>query len=217
MNRLQSIISVVACSAVLSACQTYDPYTGEQKTSNATKIGAISALVCGAIGATKSGKRARNAAVGCGLIGMGVGAYMDEQEKQLREELEGTGVRVAREGDNIRLIMPNNITFGVDRSEVQSGFYGTLQSVSKVLNEFNESVLVVAGHTDSTGSASYNMDLSVKRAQSVASYLIQQGVAVDRLKVRGFGESMPLASNNSESGRAENRRVELLIEPKAAQ
>ncbi|NVJ61036.1 MAG: OmpA family protein [Gammaproteobacteria bacterium] len=215
MNRFKSIISVVLCCAVLSACQTYDAYTGEQQTSNATKVGAISALVCGALGSRKSSKHARNAAVGCGLIGMGVGAYMDAQEKELREELEGTGVRVAREGDNIRLIMPNNITFGVDRSEVQSGFYGTLQSVSKVLTEFNESVLVVAGHTDSSGSATYNMDLSVKRAQSVASYLIQQGVDSNRLKVRGFGESMPLTSNGTENGRAQNRRVELLIEPKA--
>jgi outer membrane protein OmpA-like peptidoglycan-associated protein len=215
--KLKTLVSAVAITLALAGCQTYDPYTGEKKVSNATTIGAIGAVVCGAIGSRKSGKHARNAAAGCGLIGMGIGAYMDQQEAKLRHELEGTGVRVAREGDNIRLIMPNNITFGVDRSEVQSGFYPTLDSVVKVLQEFNESTLLVAGHTDSSGSDSYNYDLSVKRAQSVANYLKQRGIDPARLVVRGYGESMPIASNDTEAGRAQNRRVELLIQPKPAQ
>ncbi len=215
--KIKSLVSAVALSLGLASCQTYDAYTGEKKVSKATTIGAISAVVCGAIGSRKSSKRARNAAVGCGLIGMGVGAYMDQQEAQLREELEGTGVRVVREGDNIRLVMPNSITFDVNRSEVKSSIYATLDSVVKVLEEFNESVLLVAGHTDSTGSESYNYDLSVKRASSVADYLKQRGIDPARLNVRGFGESRPIASNDSETGRAQNRRVELLIEPRAAE
>ncbi|PWK53467.1 OmpA family protein [Pleionea mediterranea] len=215
MKLLPAIFSILFAVLVMSGCQTYDPYTGEKQVSKATTIGAISAVVCGAIGSRKSSKRARNAAVGCGLIGMGVGAYMDAQEKKLRNELEGTGVRVAREGENIRLIMPSNITFGVNRAEVQSSFYSTLNSVAKVLGEFNESVLVVSGHTDSSGSESYNFDLSIKRATSVANYLKQREISSERLKVRGFGESSPIATNSTEQGRADNRRVELLIEPKA--
>jgi len=216
MKVFKTAAATAVMATLLASCQTYDAYTGEQKVSNATKIGAISAVVCGAIGSRKSSKRARNAALGCGLIGMGVGAYMDEQEKQLREQLVGTGVQVVREGDNIRLVMPNNITFGLNRSEVQSGFYATLNSVAKVLVEFDESVLAVNGHTDSSGADSYNMELSIKRAQSVANYLQQQQISGDRLRVRGYGESMPIATNDSEAGRAKNRRVELLIEPKAA-
>lgn len=216
MKVFKTAAATAVMATLLASCQTYDAYTGEQKVSNATKIGAISVVVCGAIGSRKSSKRARNAALGCGLIGMGVGAYMDEQEKQLREQLVGTGVQVVREGDNIRLVMPNNITFGLNRSEVQSGFYATLNSVAKVLVEFDESVLAVNGHTDSSGADSYNMELSIKRAQSVANYLIQQQISSDRLRVRGYGESMPIATNDSEAGRAKNRRVELLIEPKAA-
>ncbi len=209
-------MATVVSAALLSGCQIQDAYTGESKVSNAAKIGAISAVVCGAIGSRKSSKRARNAAVGCGLIGMGIGAYMDAQEKKLRDELAGSGIRVVREGDNIRLVMPNSITFGVDSSNVSSGIFPTLNSVAKVLNEFEESVLLVAGHTDSSGSESYNQQLSVKRAQGVADYLSSREVARQRLRVTGFGESAPIASNSTKDGQAQNRRVELLIEPKAA-
>ncbi len=217
MNVKLSVLVIGISLAALTGCQTQNAYTGESQTSNATTIGAISALVCGAIGASKSSKRARNAAVGCGLIGAGVGHYMDVQEQALREELEGSGVRVAREGDNIRLIMPSNITFATNEFSIQSSFFSTLKSVAKVLEEFKESKLLVAGHTDSTGSRTYNYDLSIKRADSVGDYLISQGLKRERVLVRGFGPDKPVASNESAEGRAQNRRVEVLIEPKADQ
>ncbi len=217
MKLMKSVVAAAVAGIILSGCQTYDPYTGEKKVSKATTFGAIGAVVCGAIGSRKSSKRARNAAVGCGLLGMGIGAYMDAQEKKLRDELAGSGVQVAREGDNIRLIMPSNITFDVNQSSVRAGFYGTLDSVAKVLAEFDESILQVAGHTDSTGNDNYNYELSVKRASSVADYLASREVERKRLKVIGYGESRPIASNDSKAGQAQNRRVELLIEPQAAE
>ncbi len=210
-------ISVMACVSLLflTACQTHDAYTGEKKVNRATKYGAIGAVACGAIGSIESSKRARNAALGCGLIGMGVGAYMDAQEKKLRQELINTGVQVVREGDNLRLVMPNSITFAVDQDTLNTSIYATLDSVVKVLNEFNETLLQVAGHTDSSGATAYNQKLSERRASSVANYLRSQKVESQRLIVVGYGESRPIVSNASAAGRAENRRVELLIEPKA--
>ena len=198
----------------MPGCQVMDPYTGESKTSNATKFGLGAALVCGLIGARDSSKRARNAAAGCGAIGAGVGAYMDHQEKILRDQLVNTGVQVQRDGDNIRLIMPNNITFGTDRFDLKPSFQEVLDSVVLVLNKYPDTNLAVIGHTDSTGAASYNMDLSQKRANSVASYLISQQVDSARLSSNGAGETQPVASNDTNEGRALNRRVELSIIPK---
>jgi outer membrane protein OmpA-like peptidoglycan-associated protein len=109
--------------------------------------------------------------------------------------------------------MPNNITCGVDQAALKSSVYRTLNSVVKVLNEFNETRLQVAGHTDSSGAAAYNKTLSIRRANSVSGYLKSQNVNPNRLVSVGYGESRPITSNVSSAGRAENRRVELLIEP----
>lgn len=216
MSLVKSSLAAAVAVSLLAGCQTFDPYTGEKKVSNATKFGAIGAVICGAIGSRKSGKRARNAALGCGLIGAGIGAYMDSQEEDLRRELAGSGIQVERDGDNIRLVMPNSITFDVNQSDLKPGFFRTLNAVSKVLAEYNETKLNVAGHTDSTGPEKYNYDLSVQRANSVAVYLKSQQITSDRVRVTGFGESRPIASNSTRQGQAENRRVELLIEPKPA-
>lgn len=199
---------------VFSGCQVMDPYTGESKTSNATKFGLGAALVCGLIGSRDSGKHARNAAAGCGAIGVGVGAYMDHQEKILRDELVNTGVQVQRDGDNIRLIMPNNITFGTDRYDLKDSFAEVLNSVVLVLNKYPDTNLAVVGHTDSTGADSYNMELSQRRASTVASFLMSQQVDSSRISTRGAGETQPVASNDTNEGRAQNRRVELSIVPK---
>ncbi|NVJ66099.1 MAG: OmpA family protein [Gammaproteobacteria bacterium] len=199
--------------SLTSGCTVLDPYTGEEKTSKAVKYGAIGAVVCGIIGSTRNSESARNAALGCGAIGAGVGAYMDHQEKELREELAGTGVGVQREGDQIHLIMPGDITFETNRYDIHGDFYPVLTSVSKVLYKYKDTNLEVAGFTDSTGSDAYNQELSEKRAASVASYLRSKEVAGERLKSVGFGEAHPIASNDTDSGRARNRRVELTIIP----
>ena len=210
-----SKLLVAAVCVSLSACQVLDPYTGESKTSNATKYGLGAAFVCGLIGSTKSGKRARNAAAGCGAIGASVGLYMDTQENELRKQLVGTGVQVQREGDKIHLVMPNKITFDTDRSDLRTSFSEVLDSIILVLNQYPDTRLNIVGHTDSTGSDSYNMTLSNKRANAVALYLVGQNVASNRVSSSGAGESSPVASNSTEAGRSLNRRVELSISPLA--
>lgn len=212
-------VALVGSAFLLGACTT-NPYTGERQTSNAAKGAGIGALAGAAIGAltnTSSGKQAgRNALIGAGigaLAGGGVGYYMDVQEKKLRDRLQGTGVSVTRVGDNIILNMPGNVTFRTDSSDINSSFYEVLNSVAIVLKEYEKSTVEVYGFTDSTGSDSYNMQLSQRRANSVAQYLVSQGIYAPRLIVQGFGESRPIASNETPEGREQNRRVEIQISP----
>jgi len=196
---------------VTAACTTINPYTGQQQTSNAVRYGAIGGVVCGLIGAAENGRRARNAALGCGAIGAGVGAYMDAQEAELRAELAGSGVQVQRNGDELNLIMPGNVTFNTNEYAIKNEFFPVLDSVAEVLYKFTDTNLVVTGHTDSTGAKDYNYNLSNRRATSVANYLATHGVTQSRLISQGVGPDEPIASNASESGRAQNRRVELQI------
>ncbi len=212
------LISAVAAVAFVSACTT-DPYTGEQKISNTAggvAIGAgLGALAGAAVGG--SDRAQRNAVlIGAGigaLTGGAIGSYMDNQEAELRAQLEGTGVSVTRVGDQIILNMPSNITFATDQDAVKPGFYQTLNSVALVIKKFNQTIVDVYGHTDSTGDDAYNFDLSQRRALSVANYLSAQGVDSRRFSVTGFGETRPIAKNNSEAGRAQNRRVEIQLSP----
>ena len=212
-------ISVLAAAGLLAAACTTDPYTGQQKVSNTAggaAIGAgVGALAGLAIGG--SGAAARNAAlIGAGvgaLAGAGVGAYMDNQEAALRAQLQGTGVSVTRNGNNIVLNMPSNITFASDQDAVNAAFYPTLNSVALVLNKFNRTLVDVDGYTDSTGSKDHNLALSQRRALSVADYLNSQGVDARRFSVQGFGQADPVATNSTSAGRALNRRVEITLSP----
>ena len=207
--------TVLAGTVALAACTT-NPYTGEQQASKTATYGLGAAAVCGLVGAMDSREKARNAALGCGIVGAGVGAYMDVQEAKLREQLQGTGVQVVREGDNIRLIMPGNITFKTDSYNLRSNFYDVLNSVGLVLAKYADTTIRVSGHTDNTGSRQYNQQLSERRAGSVADYLVTREVARSRMLVQGMGFDQPIASNDSADGRAMNRRVELYILPQPA-
>ncbi len=218
---LKKIIGLALGAAlIVSGCTTTDPYTGEQKTSKATKgamLGALGGAIVGALTNTSSGKQAaRNALIGAGigaLAGGSVGFYMDQQEKKLRARLAGSGVSVTRNGDNIILNMPGNVTFDTDSANINASFYRVLDDVALVLNEFEKTYVNVDGHTDSTGSEQYNLDLSQRRANSVAQYLISRKVLPQRLIVNGYGESRPIADNSTPEGRQQNRRVEIQISP----
>jgi outer membrane protein OmpA-like peptidoglycan-associated protein len=211
LMQLTKIIALASITAI-GACTT-NPYTGEQQASKTATYGAGAAAVCGLIGAMDSRKKARNAALGCGVVGAGIGAYMDVQEAKLREQLQGTGVQVVREGDNIRLIMPGNITFETDSYNLKTNFYPVLNSVGLVLSKYADTTLRVTGFTDNTGSRKHNQNLSERRARSVADYLATREVAQSRMYVQGLGLDQPIASNATAEGRAQNRRVELTILP----
>ncbi|WP_027487075.1 OmpA family protein [Allorhizobium undicola] len=213
-------LAIVALTATyLTSCTTTDPYTGEQKMSN-TAGGALIGATVGALGGLAVGGRGhgkRDAAlIGAGigaLAGGAIGNYMDNQESELRAQLQGTGVSVTRQGDRIILNMPSNITFPTDQDQVLPPFYPTLNSVAIVLKKFNRTLIDVNGHTDSTGSLQHNQDLSQRRAESVSNYLASQGVDPRRMSSMGFGPSQPVASNATPEGRAQNRRVEVAISP----
>ena len=211
-------ISLILLTALLplSACVT-DPETGKRTISKAAIGGVGGALGGYLLGDLIGGRRDRTEKiVGAGLgavAGAGVGYYMDEQEKKLRQQTAGTGVNVIRDGDNLVLDMPSEITFGVDSSNIDPGFRNTLDQVSLTLKQYEKTYVDVMGHTDSTGSDAYNQALSERRASAVADYLSSRGVQSARLATRGYGESQPKASNLDAAGRSANRRVEIRLVP----
>lgn len=212
-------LAALAAAVFVGGCQTFDAYTGEEKTSKATRgalIGAAAGAVVGLVSGDDAVERRKRALIGAGvgaLAGGSIGFYMDKQEAKLRAELEGTGVSVTRIGDNITLNMPGNVTFATNSSDLSPAFFEVLDSVGKVLKEFNQTVVEVAGHTDSTGSEEYNQALSERRASSVSQYLKSRGVMDQRLIIIGMGEMRPVADNESASGRQANRRVEITMVP----
>ena len=218
----KSLFAIAAIAAVLSGCETLDPYTGESETSKATKgalIGAAAGVVAGLMSGDDAVERRQHALIGAGigaLAGGAVGNYMDKQEAELRAELQGTGVSVTRVGDNITLNMPGNVTFDTDSAALRPQFFGVLNSVGKVLTEYDKTVVEVAGHTDSTGSDSHNMQLSQRRSNTVGEYLYTQGIMDQRIISVGMGEHHPIADNSTPEGRQLNRRVEITLVPVTA-
>lgn len=214
------VLVALAATLALTACTTTNPYTGQSQLSNTAGgglIGAGGGAIAGAIvGAAVGGDPRVGALIGAGvggLSGAAIGSYMDQQEAELRAQLQGTGVSVTRVGDQVILNMPSNITFATDQSTVQPQFNQTLVSVALVLKKFDKTIVDVYGHTDSTGSAQHNLELSQRRAVSVATILSSQGIDQRRFYIEGKGASSPIASNATEAGKAQNRRVEIQISP----
>ena len=214
-----SRLLIAASTAVLLAgCASQNPYDNQPPSSNKTATyGGLGALAGAAAGALiNHDNRGKGALIGAaigGASGAGYGYYADKQEAELRQSMQGTGVEVQRQGDQIKLIMPGNITFATDSSEIVSNFYAPLNNLASSFKQFNQNTIQIVGFTDSTGSRQYNMDLSQRRAQSVATYLTAQGVDGTRLSTRGAGPDQPIASNATADGRAQNRRVEVNLRP----
>lgn len=216
-RRLFVAAGAVSAALALAACTT-NPYTGERQAGKAGIGAGVGAAVGAGIGAAAAKKkhRGRGALIGAAsgaALGGGVGYYMDVQEAKLREKMRGTGVSVTRQGDAIILNMPNNVTFDIDSSSLKPAGVNTLTGVAMVLKEYDQTGVNVVGHTDSTGGRAHNMTLSQQRADSVASSLIVQGVAANRIRTAGAGPDDPIASNSTADGRAQNRRVEITLTP----
>jgi len=206
-------------AVLVAGCQTTDPYSGQRqqnRTGTGALIGAGIGIAAGLLTGDSAVERRQHALVGAGLGGLAgaaVGNYQDRQQAALREKLQGTGVDVARKGDNITLNMPGNVTFAFNSANIDPQFYTVLNDVAGVLREYNQTVVEVAGHTDSVGSDEVNQRLSEQRAEAVAQYLAAQGVQRERLITVGGGKRYPIASNDTEAGRAANRRVEITLVP----
>ncbi len=208
----QLMITAITSSMVLAGCAV-DPNTGQQtmdKRATGALIGA--ALGYGVSKATGGSHNGRDAAIGA-AVGAGVGYYMQKQAAQLQQQMAGTGVDVQLDPktNDINITMPSNITFDVDKSYVKPQFTGTLSDLASTMSQYNQTSVVVMGHTDSDGSAEYNQKLSERRAYAVASYLNNHGVAASRISTIAYGESRPIASNATPQGKAQNRRVEIKI------
>ena len=204
------LMTLIAVS-FLSACAT-DPYTGESKVSKTAWGTGIGTAVGAGVGALVGGQKGALIGAGVGAAtGAATGGYMDIQARKLRQELQGTGVQVARDGENIRLIMPNAITFNTNEAIIKASANPVLDSVAKVAKEYNKTSLQVLGYTDSTGNDTINIPLSQRRAAAVAQYLGLRGVASTRIAVAGMGAQNPIASNATAEGREQNRRVEIYL------
>ncbi|RUO77843.1 OmpA family protein [Idiomarina seosinensis] len=209
---MKKLILVTALSAfVVAGCANMN------NTQKGAAIGAVTGALLGkGTGDHDKSRYIWGAAVGA-LAGSAIGNYMDKQEQEFRDELSGSGVQVIRDGDNIRLQLPGNITFATDSASISQNFYPVLNDVAKVLKKYEKTTMMVEGHTDSTGAAEYNQQLSLNRAMAVRNYLTGNGVDQRRLTTYGYGESQPIADNNTASGREQNRRVELKIIPNTEQ
>ncbi|TCM67575.1 outer membrane protein OmpA-like peptidoglycan-associated protein [Acinetobacter calcoaceticus] len=210
------VISTVIGALALTGCQTTNNGSGGglsdyNKTAIGAGIGALAGYGLSRSNANTSAQNNRAAAIGA-LVGAGTGLYLDNKEKKLREQMQGSGVEVNRNPDgSVGLIMPGSITFDTNKSNIKPNFYGTLNKVSKTLAEDNKSVILVTGYTDNTGNDSINQPLSQARAQSVMSYLASQGIPANRINAQGHGSANPIASNADAAGREQNRRVEISI------
>ncbi|MBX3429496.1 MAG: OmpA family protein [Hyphomonadaceae bacterium] len=207
--------AALAALLLVVGCTTVDPVTGEREPNRTANGAIIGAIVGAAAGTLAGGDDRRNAMIGAGIGALGgaaIGNYMDRTYQNLRERLAGTGVGVERVSQSqIKLIFPADLTFDFNRDTVKSQFVGTLRDTGNVLRTYDQTTVDVIGHADSVGSDEYNLDLSQRRANNVASILQSGGVQSARILSEGHGEREPIASNATDTGRAQNRRVEVFI------
>lgn len=206
------ILSVAVVSAVmLTGCEG----TGERQQDGAI----LGGMFGGFLGATSDDEnRARNVALGAtagAVAGGAIGGLLDQQAEDLRSSLENDGIMVENTGEFLRVIMPGGLLFNVDSAAIEPAVQADLRALARNLIDYPESTVTVFGHTDDTGSSAYNQDLSKRRAQAVAGVLVRNGVAAFRVRATGLGETQPVASNATEEGRQQNRRVEVIIRPNA--
>ncbi len=218
---LQYSLIALSATALLAGCAS-NPYdnagsggTGGNKAAIYGAIGAVAGAATGAAVSSKS-DRTKGALIGAAVAGAaagGYGYYLDRQEAELRRSMQGTGIEIQRDGDNLTLIMPGNVTFATDSASISGGFHAPLNNLAQSFLQYDQNTIDIVGHTDSTGSYQHNMDLSQRRAQSVASYMQNRGVPYSRMSVRGMGPDQPVATNSTAAGRQENRRVEINLRP----
>lgn len=209
MKRSFILVAAVALPLFVQACETGP----SQRVLTGAAAGAI--LGAGA-GMAAGGDDKRNAAIGAAvgaIAGGAVGGYMDKQERELRERTAGTGIEVARVGDQIALTMPANVTFPVNSATIQPSFHAALNDVAKTLVDYPSTAVDIIGHASSDGPDDYNMELSQRRADAVRSYLLGRGMQAVRVQAIGMGETQPIADNATAAGRAANRRVEIILTP----
>lgn len=219
-NSLKIGALAVALAAFTTGCATYTGQTADPNDPNRTQRGALIGAAVGAAAGLLSGdsavERRQRAMVGAGvgaLAGGAIGAYQDRQEAELRRATAGTGVEVSRDGDIIKLNLPDGVTFDFNSTTIKPQFYPALNTIATTLREYNQTIVEVTGHTDNIGTAAANQLVSERRAQSVANYLIGQGLMRERFEIAGMGYRYPVASNDTESGRSLNRRVEIRVLP----
>ncbi len=217
MSLAKLSLAIAAASILaLTGCQAPVPGQSNQNTNQGAAVGAgIGALLGLAVNADDGNDRVRNAAIGAAL-GAGLGAVggnnLDRQEAELRSQL-GSNVGIINNGSSLVVTLPQDILFAVDSTTLTGSLQNDLYSVAASLNRYPDTTVNVIGHTDNTGAAAYNQDLSQRRAQAVASVLINAGVTPQRIRAIGRGEDAPVASNLTPEGRQQNRRVEIIITP----
>jgi outer membrane protein OmpA-like peptidoglycan-associated protein len=215
-----SLATVVAASLLLGGCATYTGQTSDPDDPNRTRRGALIGAGVGALVGILSGddalERRQRALAGAGvgaITGGAVGAYQDRQEAELRRRTAGTGIDVSRDGDVIKLNLPDAVTFDFNSASLKPQFRPALDGVASTLADYPQTVVEISGHTDSVGSDAYNQRLSEDRAGSVANYLVGKGLVRERFEIVGMGKRYPVASNDTDDGRARNRRVEIRVVP----
>lgn len=212
---MKKMLTIALVAAMATGCAQITPKDDDGSTNKTAAYGGIGAIV-GALGGAlvnhdNRGKGALIGAVAGGAAGAGYGYYADKQEAELRKTMEGTGVEVQRQGDDLKLVMPGNITFATGSSEVSQQAQWTLGTVAESIKKYHGSNVEVTGHTDNVGALASNNELSQARAIAVAKVLVGEGVEKSRVQVFGVGPSQPIASNSTEEGRLSNRRVEIKL------